>query len=119
MTAADAILNARLVGQVACAALEHAGRLTLDLVQHLVRTLVVPFEGCLGADHADLVVVACAAVDRACPAVYLSACLYVFAALEVHDNEGVVLQRAALNEGTLGAHQVVDLHVRDHGLDDE
>ena len=119
MAAADAVLDTRLVGQVACAALEHAGRLTLDLVQHLVRTLIIPLEGCLGADHADLVVVACAAVDRACPAVYLSACLYVFAALEVHDNEGVVLQFAALNEGTLGAHQVVDLHVRDHRLDDE
>ena len=64
-------------------------------------------------------VVACAAVDRACPAVDLRACLYVFAALEVHDDEGVVLQLAALDKGTLGAHQVVDLHIRDHGLDDE
>ena len=119
MAAADAVLDTRLIGQVACAALEHAGRLALDLVQHLVRTLIIPLEGCFGADHADLVVVACAAVNRACPAVYLSACLYVFAALEVHDNEGVILQFAALNEGTLGAHQVVDLHVRDHRLDDE
>ena len=73
----------------------------------------------IGADHADFVVVACAAVDRACPAVDLRACLYVLAALEVHNNEGVVLQLTTLNEGTLGAHQVVDLHIRDHRLDDE
>ena len=119
MAAADAVLDTRLVGQVACAALEHAGRLALDLVQHLVRTLVVPLERCLGADYADLVIVACAAVDRACPAVDLRTRLHVLAALEVHDDEGVVLELAALDERALGAHQIVDLHVRDHRLDDE
>ena len=82
-------------------------RLALYLVVQLIRVHIVPLEGSLGADDADVLAAHVACVNCGCP--HTANC----AVLVTHQDVSIVLQRCAgLNEALAVAQQLLQLQLR-------